>query len=558
MRTGEQYLESLRDGRRVFYNGEYVDDLTTHPATRGYAESVARYYDTHNDPALQDELTFVDPEDGVRRSKAWKLPRSREDLVERRKFHEFWYRQYFGVFGRLPHSQNLSMFTMIDDPEPWEETAIGAEGHNLAQNAVDCWYHLKKNDLSCCPMFIDAQFDRARPESMGLQPQVRVVETNADGVIVEGWKPVVTNSAFSDEIHLGVLYRPGTVPEQILYGLLPSNWEGLTHVLRPSNATPDADPEDHPHSTTLGDELDGMTYFDNVLIPWERIFHIANPEHAKHYPQRVFDWVHTETQIRETVNAELIAGLAILVTESLGTGAAPIVASMITDMIRFRETCRAFTLASEAEPIVTPGGLYKTHNLFMDFGRAYYLENVAGMVDSLTELCGRGIVIQPHWKDFDHPEWGPRIEGALKGPDMSARDRTKMFKFIHERFLSAYGTRHELFERFNGTPLFVLRLLTRNRLDYSIDGPLTELARKACGLGALTEMGDTRRAAAAAHSPYPTFEQRPDYVVCQDSLSLDEGRPHQLYAAALGAAAVAQTNGGNGHVPTEQEAPASS
>lgn len=549
IRTGEQYLESLRDGRRVFYDGDYIEDITAHPATRGYAESVARYYDLHHDPAHQDELTFVDPEDGVRRSKAWKLPRSQADLVERRKFHEFFFRQFFGLFGRLPHSQNLSMFTMIDDPQPWEDTSVGSEGQPLAQNAVDNWYHLKQKDLSCCPMFIDAQFDRARPESMGLQPQVRVKETTAEGVLVEGWKPVVTNAVFSDEIHLGVLYRPGTEPAQILYGLLPANWPGLTHVLRPSNATPDADPGDHPCAATLGDELDGLTYFDNVMIPWERIFHIANPEHAQHYPQRVFDWVHTETQIRETVNAELIAGLGILVTETLGTGNAPIVASVITDMIRFRETCRAFTLASEAEPIVTPGGLYKTHNLFMDFGRAYYLENVNKMVDSLIELCGRGIVIQPHWKDFDHPEWGPRIEGALKGPDMGARERTMIFKFIHERFLTAYGSRHELFERFNGTPLFVLRLLTRNRLDYSIDGPLTELARTAIGLGALTEMGDTRRAAAAAHSPYPTFEQRSDYVVAQDSLSLDEGRPEQLYSAKLGAAAVAP--GSNGAAVTE-------
>ena len=85
-----------------------------------------------------------------------------------------------------------------------------------------------------------------------------------------------------------------------------------------------------------------------------------------------------------------------------------------------------------------------------------------------------------------------------------------------------------------------------------MDGPLTELARKAGGVGALTEMGDTRRAAAAAHSPYPTYEQRPDYVVCQDSESLDDGRPQQLYAAKLGAA-IAQGSGGNGHVETPQE-----
>jgi 4-hydroxyphenylacetate 3-monooxygenase len=68
IRTGEQYLESMHDGLRVFYDGAYIDDLATHPATRGYAQSIAHYYDAHHDPELQEQLTFIDPEDSVRRS----------------------------------------------------------------------------------------------------------------------------------------------------------------------------------------------------------------------------------------------------------------------------------------------------------------------------------------------------------------------------------------------------------------------------------------------------------------------------------------------------------
>ena len=99
-----------------------------------------------------------------------------------------------------------------------------------------------------------------------------------------------------------------------------------------------------------------MAYFDDALIPWNRVFHIGKPDHAKLYPQRLFDWIHAETQIRHVVNAEMIAGLGILITEALGTAQAPIVASEVADLVRFREACRAFTIAAEETGFMSPGG----------------------------------------------------------------------------------------------------------------------------------------------------------------------------------------------------------
>ena len=135
---------------------------------------------------------------------------------------------------------------------------------------------------------------------------------------MRGWKAIGTGVAFANEIFMGVLWKPGTVAEQVVFALVPANDPNVTHVVRPSLAQPDADGFDRPLASR-GDELDGMAYFDDVLIPWDRVFHIGNPDHAKFYPQRLFDWIHAETQIRHVVNAEVIAGLAILITEALGT-----------------------------------------------------------------------------------------------------------------------------------------------------------------------------------------------------------------------------------------------
>ena len=93
IRTGQQFLESLRDGRRVLCGGEMIDDMTTHPKTRGFAQALAEYYDMHHDPEHQDVMTFVD-ENGERWAKHWFLPRTKEDLVARREYHDYIFRHW--------------------------------------------------------------------------------------------------------------------------------------------------------------------------------------------------------------------------------------------------------------------------------------------------------------------------------------------------------------------------------------------------------------------------------------------------------------------------------
>lgn len=513
IRTGEQYLASLRDGRRVMCGGELIDDLTTHPKTRGYAHEVAAFYDLHRDPSRQDALTYVD-EDGVRRAKQWLLPRNQEQAVERRNYFDYIFRHFHGgAWGRLPCSNNSVMMMMVDDPDPWEQQTVYGKGKPFAKNIRRAWQELCDGDLASAPMFIDIQYDRSAGDGEKRIPMLRLIEERADGILVEGWKAVGTGTVFSNWMNIGVLFNVGTQPDQVIFCRVPVNTRGVTHIARDSYAKPDASTYDYPFSSR-GDELDSMAYFDNVLIPWDSVFHLGNPDHARHYPQRLFDWIHIETQIRQVVNAELIVGLGLLLTQALGTAKHPVVASQVADMIRFRETCRAFTLASEATGNITPGGLYKSNNIFVDLGRAFYIENINKHIEVLTDLCGRGIMIQPTEGDLDDPYIGPHLADALCGRHISARDRMKIFKVIRDRFYSEAGGRKEIFERFNGTPLFLIKLLTMYRVEYSIDGPLVELARQVCGVG---DENDIIANAAKERKMAEAKQPLPDYIRGQDA-----------------------------------------
>ncbi|MFC4533349.1 4-hydroxyphenylacetate 3-hydroxylase N-terminal domain-containing protein [Sphaerisporangium dianthi] len=78
-----------------------VKDVTTHPAFRNTARSIADLYDLTHDPARVDTLT-VQGADGTRIHRAYHLPRSHEDLVARRQAYKVWSEASFGFLGRSP------------------------------------------------------------------------------------------------------------------------------------------------------------------------------------------------------------------------------------------------------------------------------------------------------------------------------------------------------------------------------------------------------------------------------------------------------------------------
>src|SRR5262245_13617555 len=390
LRTGKEYLEALSDGRRVWVGNDRIDNVATHRLTRDYAHRTAEFFDLHRRPDLQDQLTFVD-EKGERRSMMWMIHRSKDELVRKRRYHELIMREFVAAsMPRTPDAQNYMLFTYIDDPDPWEKASIGAEGHRLADNIRRFWQFAMDRDLVVAPHFVDPQADRSDPDAHAASPALRIVATNDEGIVVNGVKAIGTATAFADYLHLGVFFRPGAKGDQIVYGVCPANLPGITIVCRPSVVA--TDPVEHPLAAQ-GDELDATVIFDDVLIPWRGVFHIGNPEHAKLYPQRVFDWGHYYALVRQAVRAELLAGLAILICEHLGTAKIEAVQARIARIVAFQQSTYAHVLASEDQGFHTPGGLYKPDIQLFNWGRVYFLQHLGEMVNELLDLCGRSAIM---------------------------------------------------------------------------------------------------------------------------------------------------------------------
>src|SRR5467141_2800318 len=87
LRTAQQYIESLRDGRTVYFRGERVADVTTHPVIGVAVDHASIDYRLAEDPAYRDLAVTVDP-DGSEHSRYYELPRTSEDLLKRSELIE--------------------------------------------------------------------------------------------------------------------------------------------------------------------------------------------------------------------------------------------------------------------------------------------------------------------------------------------------------------------------------------------------------------------------------------------------------------------------------------
>jgi 4-hydroxyphenylacetate 3-hydroxylase N terminal len=112
--TGARYLESLKDGREVWLDGEKVQDVTSHPAFTGMVRELARIYDLQHTEAYRDQMTFISPATGQRCSLSWLLPRSHDDLKKKRRNSEIWNEQCWGQLGRGPDILAPYIITLYD------------------------------------------------------------------------------------------------------------------------------------------------------------------------------------------------------------------------------------------------------------------------------------------------------------------------------------------------------------------------------------------------------------------------------------------------------------
>ena len=180
MRSGQQYLSSINDGRAVYIDGARVDDVTSHPAFRGATRSVARLYDVSSNPANADLMTTPSPYTGEPMNIAHMIPRSKEDLVRRRKGLRRWSEETYGLMGRSPDHVASFIAGFAGNA-----SVFGRGGAQFAENIVRFHQRVCEEDLYLADGICSVQIDRSRPAHQQSDPHLYagVKEEREDGIV---------------------------------------------------------------------------------------------------------------------------------------------------------------------------------------------------------------------------------------------------------------------------------------------------------------------------------------------------------------------------------------
>ena len=197
VRSGEQFLEGLRDDREIWLEGERVEDVTAHPRLARMARTLAGVYDLQHQPETSDLMAFESPASGDPISLSYMIPQSVNDLVRRRGAFEATARHSFGMLGRTPDYVNVVVAAMRQMADMY-----GENDTRYRDNVINYYEYVSENDLCLTHTFGHPQTNRAADISELDDPYIAlgVVDTTSDGVIVRGARLLATLAPFSDEI----------------------------------------------------------------------------------------------------------------------------------------------------------------------------------------------------------------------------------------------------------------------------------------------------------------------------------------------------------------------
>src|SRR3954451_18597090 len=443
--TGEEYRESLRDGREIWIYGERVEDVTTHPAFRNGSRSVARLYNALHDPATKDVLTVeTDTGSGGYTHPFFRAPMSAEDLVRGRDAIAAWQRMTYGWMGRSPDYKAAFLATYgpnADYYAPYDENA-----RRWYRESQERGYFMNHT-------LVNPPVDRNREIHEVEDVFIHAVREADEGVVVRGAKMVATGSAFSN--YNFVSYHgnvPIKKPEYALSFFAPMNAPGVKLLCRPSyefTAAAVGSPFDYPLSSRF-DENDAVLMFDDALIPWENFLIYGNLEVASTYHLTGFIWrAMLQGCTRLAVKLDFLIGAFIKALEASGTIAFRGIQASVGELLAWRNTFWALTDAMAHNPVPSAEGTVIPNT---EAGSAYrILSNIAmpKIKEIIENQVAGALIVQPsHAADWKNPELRPLLDQYYRGSNgYDAESKLKVIKLLGDSIGSEFGGRHELYER---------------------------------------------------------------------------------------------------------------
>ena len=461
VRSGKQFIEDLRKRpREVWLRGERVHDVTTHPAFKRPIERLAALYDLQHDPAHREVLTYPSPSTGDPVATAFMAPRSYEDLVKRRKAFQLVSEATFGLMGRSPDFMNTVLLAFAEAKD-----VFARDGQKYADNLVRYYEYIRENDLFLSHALISPQNDRSKSSSEQADPHLHmgVVKETPEGIVIRGARMLATMGPICDEMLIYNLpgMRPGDEPHACAFAV-PIDAPGLRQICREPDNWGDRADFDHPLAANF-EECDSILIFNDVLIPWDRVFIYNNVALANAlYPDTALR-NHTghQTNVRALVKMRFAVGLAQAVARAIKADQFLHVQEKLGECMSYVELIESAIVRAEVEHDKLPSGSVRTTLAPLQALRSLLPTFYPRVIEVLQMIGAGGLLMSPTAADFTSPEIAADVAKYYQGADgLASEDRTRLFKLAWDLAGDSFGSRQLQYERFYAGDPVRIRAMT--------------------------------------------------------------------------------------------------
>ncbi|MGH3748869.1 MAG: 4-hydroxyphenylacetate 3-hydroxylase C-terminal domain-containing protein, partial [Micromonosporaceae bacterium] len=300
--------------------------------------------------------------------------------------------------------------------------------------------------------------------------QVGVVEEREDGIVVRGSQMLGTGAAVSDEILISCI-KPLT-PDDTDFAntfVLPAATPGLKFYCRRPYAVGQPSTYDYPLSTRF-DESDALVVFDDVFVPYERVF--VNRDTAGLRAQFFDTGAHvlgnSQAQIRLVTKLKFLLGLARKITQVNGIDRFPQVQELLGELASRASLVEAAVLAAEYQAAADERGMFRPAGRYVYGAMGQQAELYPRVLHILRELVGGGVLQVPSSiKEMTNPATRADMDRYVQSPEASSEERVKLFKLAWDAIGSEFAGRHHQYEMFYAGAPFVAKGYAYRNYDYN-------------------------------------------------------------------------------------------
>jgi len=431
MMTGAEYIESLRSLKtEVYFMGERVQSVIDHPAMRPHINAASVTYDLAHDP-VHAELAQATSHLTGRPINRWThIPRTQEDLVKKVKM----LRVAGGITGTC-FQRCVGMDALITLYSTTKEID-DKHGTSYHERFTAFLIETQDHDLMSGGAMTDAKGDRSKSPHAQHDPDlfVRVVERREDGIVVRGAKLHQTGAVNSHQFI--VMPGQGLSPDSADYAVacaIPADAPGVILVfgrqVNDSRKWEGKIDQGNRKYGVVGGEA--MVIFDDVFVPWERVFMCGETEFAGQLVDRFASYHRQNYGGCKSGNLDVLVGATSALAEMQGIAKAGHVRDKLTEMAHLTETMYSGALSCSYECSTLGCGTAFVNPLLANSAKLNTARYYPEVTHLAQDIAGGFLATMPSEREFENPRVAPFVRKYFStGPDVTAEERIRVGRLI--------------------------------------------------------------------------------------------------------------------------------